>query len=277
MNLLIATTKKDFSFNRLREEAVKKGFEVEKILYEEIKTLPGYDFFKKFDFCILRDPYNLGIDLSKHLYYIKNFFDKNMLLDFNTLDKFPRYEDKLFQNIFFSEHNIKMAEFNHFTDVKDLDNLKFPLIIKKRISSRGKQVFLVRSKSLAKEFLKDKDIKDYIFEEYLPLEKDYRVIIVNNKIICGVLRKINIHTGRINRIGVKIGFKTTLPDKIKKMASKVAKLIECDFTGIDVFMDKEKEAYFGECNISPQFTSLEKNTKINVAGILMEFIKKKIS
>lgn len=281
MNLLIATTKKDFAFNRLKEEAKKKNFSVEKILYKEIKTRPKPNFFKKFDFCILRDPWNTGIDYSKYLFYIKDFFNKNSLLDFNTLDKFPRYEDKLFQNIFFSKHKIKMVQFSHFSNLKGLDTLKFPLIIKKRISSRGKAVFLVESKPFAKEFfkehIKDKPLKDYIFEEYIPLEKDYRIMIINNKLIGSVLRKINIHAGKLKRVGVKVGVKINAPDEIKKMALKIAKLIECDFAGIDIFIGKDKKTHFGECNISPQFVSFEKNTKINVAGILMDFIKEKVS
>jgi len=277
MKLLIATTKKDLSFNRLKEEAIKKGFSVEKILYEEIKILPEPNFLKKFDFCILRDPYNLGIDLSKYFLYIRNFFNKNNLLDFNTLNKFPKYEDKLFQNTFFSKHKIKMAKFYHILNLKELDTLKFPLIIKKRVSSRGKEVFLAKSISSAKEFFENRNIPDYIFEEYITLDKDYRIVIINNKIICAVLRKINIHPGKLNRIGVKVGVKTSIPYNIKKMALKIAKLIECDFSGIDIFAGKDNEAYFGECNISPQFSSFERNTKVNVAGILMDIIKNRTS
>lgn len=277
MNLLIATTKKDISFNRLKEEATKKKISVKKILYEEIEILPKHDFFKKFDFCILRDPYNTGIDFSRQLSRMKTFFNRNNLLDFNTLNKFPNYENKLFQNIFFSKHKIKMAKFYHILNLDELDNLKFPLIIKKRISSRGKEVFLTKSKYYTEKIFENKDIKDYIFEEYIPLDKDYRIIIIDNKIIGSVSRNINIHIGKLKKIGVKINVKTSIPDKIKKMALKISKLIECDFAGIDIFEGKDKKVYFGECNLSPQFTSFEKATKINVAGILMEFIKKKIS
>lgn len=275
MNLLIVTTKKDFSASRLEEEAIKKGFSVEKLLYEEI-TMLNKETFKKFNFCILRDPYNTGIDFSRHLVKIKSFFNKDSLLDFNTLNKFPEYEDKLFQNIFFSRHKIKMAEFHQITSLETLDSLKFPLILKKRISSRGKAVFLAKSKLQAKEFLTGKNIQDYITEDYIKVEKDYRILILAGKVIGGVIRKVNIHPGKISRIGVKILAKATIPEDVKTIALKIAKLIECNFTGVDIFQSKN-ELYFGECNISPQFAAFEKITKTNVAGALMDFIKKKTS
>ena len=222
MNLLIATTKKDFSFNRLEEEAIRENFSVNKIFYEDMENLTDPNFFKKMDFCILRDPYNTGIDFSKHFFYIKNFFNENSLLDFNTLNKFPQYEDKLFQNEFFSKHGIKMARFNHISDLKKIDEISFPCIIKKRISSRGKEVFLTKSKSSAKEFFKNKNIQDYLFEEYIPLEKDYRIMIIQDKIIDCVSRNINIHSGELKRIGVRVNSKSDIPEEIKKIASELA-------------------------------------------------------
>lgn len=275
MELLIATTRKDKSFSRLQEEARKKGFSVTKILYEELKIFPEQDFLKRFDFCILRDPYNTGVDFSKYLVYMKGFFNKKNLLDFDTLNNFPLYEDKLFQKKFFSSHNMEMAKFYHFLDVKDL-NVMFPLIIKKRISSRGKEVFLVHSKVSAEEFFEDRDIRDYIFEEYVPIKKDYRVVVIGDKIIGGISRKVNIHKGRLKRIGVKGDVKVSVPDDIRMLVLKILKLIKCDFAGIDIFLGEDENLYFGECNVSPQFTSFEKITKINVAGLLMEFIKKRI-
>lgn len=277
MNLLIATTKKDFSFNRLEEEAIRENFSVNKIFYEDMENLTDPNFFKKMDFCILRDPYNTGIDFSKHFFYIKNFFNENSLLDFNTLNKFPQYEDKLFQNEFFSKHGIKMARFNHISDLKKIDEISFPCIIKKRISSRGKEVFLTKSKSSAKEFFKNKNIQDYLFEEYIPLEKDYRIMIIQDKIIDCVSRNINIHSGELKRIGVRVNSKSDIPEEIKKIALQIVKILDCDFAGIDIFVGKNKEIYFGECNLSPQFSSFEKATNTNIARTIMDFIKNKNS
>ncbi|MAG50125.1 hypothetical protein CL621_00610 [archaeon] len=273
MKLLIVTTKKDLSCDKIIEEAKKKDIDILKIFYEEFNLK---DFkpekFKDFNFCILRDPYNTGTDYSTYFKKMLKFFGEHKSFDYKAYNKFPSYEDKLFQHDLFG-NALEMPKIYSLTDGIE----SFPIIIKKRISSRGKNIFVIDTKKELEKFLSEYDISDYIIEEFLDVEKDIRIILVNNKIVETVERKTRFkENGNYTGIGVKILNKYEPSEEIKKKAILVSKIIGSDFCGIDFIMDKNENNYLLECNISPQFVSSERILDVNIAEKVINFILKKL-
>jgi glutathione synthase/RimK-type ligase-like ATP-grasp enzyme len=272
MKLLIVTTKKDLSCDKIIEEAKKKDIDILKIFYEELQL---NDFkpekFKEFDFCILRDPYNTGINYSIYFKKMLKFFGEHKSFDYRAYNKHPDYEDKLFQHNLFG-NALKMPKLHSLIDkVKS-----FPIIIKKRVSSRGKNIFVIDTKEELEKFLSEYDITDYIIEEFLDVKKDLRIFLINNEIIGAVERKTRFkENGNYTGIGVKILDKYKPSEEIKKKAILVSKIIGSDFCGVDFIIGKNENNYLLECNISPQFVSSERILEVNIAEKIINFILKK--
>jgi len=127
-----------------------------------------------------------------------------------------------------------------------------------------------------KEFFSSKDPGKYMLQEYLDLEKDIRVVVLGNKILGSINRKVNLKRNKgYQGIKVKASGKCSIPKETEKACIKISKKIGSDFCGIDIGIDKKGSAYFMECNISPQFISSEKTLSMNIAEKLMDLIIKK--
>ena len=271
MRLLIATTRKDKSCDRIMEECGKKNVEVTRVFYEELRLHElRPEKFREFDFCILRDPYNTGRDFSIYLRTIFRFVGSRVL-DCRTYERYPFYEDKLFQHILF-RNVMKMPGFWYYNRVNEVD-LIYPKIVKKRIGSRGREIFVINSGNEMRKFFGERDVTDYFFEEYIGVEKDVRVIVINNEVIGAVERRVRLKNNNgYTGIGVKVTDRYDIPEDVCKKIIAVSKTIGSDFCGIDFVVDKEGMVYLLECNLSPQFVSLEHVLGINVAERLVEFI-----
>ena len=272
MKLLIVTTHNDKSHRRISEEALKKNINVSTLFYEDLRLHElNEKMFKEFDFCILRDPYNTGEDFSIFLRTIMSFFPEGHVLDYQTYKHYPFYEDKLFQHILFSKH-VNMPKFRYFTKIDQVD-IAFPAIVKKRISSRGKEIYLLDSMEEAREFAREKKLSDYFFEECMDVKKDIRVVVINGKVIGAVERRRRIKfSGNYRSIGVKVVKGYNPQEEMIEKAVLVSRIIKSDFCGIDFAVDEKERVYLLECNVSPQFVSFERVLNLNVAERLIDFI-----
>jgi len=272
MKLLVVTTRKDRSRNRLTEEARGKGIEVSQLYYENLgtKNLKS-EYFRDYDFCILRDPYNIGKDFSETMKRIMSFFKESQILDCRVYQKHPRYEDKLFQHILFKD-TMKMPRFWHYTNTEEIDT-PLPVIVKRRISSRGRDVFMIKTENEINRFFKENDIGDYLFEELMKIKRDIRVLVIGNEVIGAVDRKFRVKNNKgYDGIGVKVRNEYRLSEDMKKMVIEIARKMESDFCGIDFIIDENDQIYLLECNISPQFVAFENALEVNVAERVIDAI-----
>lgn len=268
MKLLIVTHKKDISCDRIIEEAEKKNIEVLKILYSNLDILEN----KRFDFCILRYPRGFEKDFQTYLKKILVVFKENQLLDYKTYKKYPYFEDKLFQHTLFEKTAI-MPEFNHYKTISDVDIKSFSVVVKKRVSGRCKEIFLLNSEDEIKKFFSKRNIDEYLFEEYLDVRKDIRIIIANNKAIGATERRVYVKDREgYNGIGVKINKEYMPSEKIKEKAITISKMLGCDFCGVDFIIDKNENVRLIECNLTPEFKSSERILNVNIAKKLIEFV-----
>jgi len=165
-----------------------------------------------------------------------------------------------------------MPMFRYFTKIDQID-ITLPAIVKKRISSRGKEIYLLDSAKEVEEFARERNLSDYFFEEYMNVKKDIRIIVINGNVIGAVERRRRIKiSGNYRSIGVKVVKGYNPQEEMIEKAILVSRIIKSDFCGIDFAIDEKKRLYLLECNISPQFVSFERILNLNVAEKLIDFI-----
>ena len=273
MKLLIVTHREDLSCGRIAEEAGKRGIKVLKILYSDLGRIKK----EEFDFCILRYPRGFEKGFQGHLREILTAFKDNQLLDHGTYSRYPYYEDKLFQHKLFGE-SVRMPEHCHFSKIGGVDIEGFPVVVKERVSGRCKGVFLLNSREEITEFFGKRNVGDYIFEKYLNVRNDIRVIVLNKRVVGSTERRFYMREREgYDGIGVKIKARFEPPQEIREKAIKVSGMMGCDFCGIDFMIDDRGGIYLTECNLTPEFLSSERILGVNIAGKLIEFIIQKMN
>lgn len=280
MKLLIVTSQKELSSNRVIEEAKKKKIETSKIFYGDNLNSKK---LQEFDFCMIRDAYCIGKDFPDFLRNILASFNSHRLLDHEMYKKHPPYEgkqlqhpqDKLFQHTLYGKV-VNMPKFWYYNAFDEVNIKSFPIIAKKRIGERCKEVFILQTKKEIKKFFHMRNINDYFFEEFVKIKKDIRILLLNHKIIGAVRRRVRFKDNQgYKGIGVKVAERYEVPKEMSKKAIIVSKILGSEFCGIDFVIDKNDKFYLIECNISPWFISAERILGINIAKRLVEFICEK--
>lgn len=83
-------------------------------------------------------------------------------------------------NTFF--HNGLKINDEHIDEIENV--CKFPCIYKKLTGSLGSQVFLIEEKGLIPQVIKEyKKYNSYIFQQYIPNDFDYRIVVANGKAV----------------------------------------------------------------------------------------------
>jgi len=160
-----------------------------------------------------------------------------------------------------------------FSDLKK--NLGLPLILKKNIGAMGKNVWLINNKSEIKKIIKIFSLKEFLAQEFLPNNGDYRVLVVGQKAI-GVFKRIpksgefkaNIALGGQ---GKKVENRKT-SNYLKFLAEKICQALGLEIAGID-FIESRGEFYFIESNSIVQWQGFQKTTKINVAEKIFDYFE----
>src|SRR5690606_6552405 len=185
-------------------------------------------------------------DYSDLLRAIVKKFSSQVVLDLITLQKFPDYEDKLFQVNFMKNLQIPTPITYSINNISNLDSLKFPKIMKKRYSSRNKGNFIVNHINEVQNILKNNNniISDYIFQEIINFQEDYRVMILNDSYLGAVKRNILKDKDKYKvKISDEIAY---LPDKIKENCIFAAKSLGADLLGVDILKDIHGNYFFIE-------------------------------
>ncbi|MBW2997245.1 ATP-grasp domain-containing protein [Candidatus Woesearchaeota archaeon] len=281
MKLLVITSHEDdATCDRIVEEAQKKGMEASKLFYEELAEMGSVA--GKFDSCVIRYAYSGGKEYSAVLNSIMESFDGKQLLSNEMLDRFPpdgkdfqHPQDKYFQHMFFKDV-VRMPKFWHFNSVDEIKIDKFPVVVKERVSEKGRGVFVLESKEEVETFFKDKDINQHFFVEFVNIKKDIRVIVLNYKAVAAVRRNIRFKDNQgYKGIGVKVAEQFEIPEEMAQKAVEVAKKLGIEFCGLDFVIDENDEQYMLECNSSVAFTSTERVLGMNIAESVVDLLIKK--
>ncbi|HPT66145.1 MAG TPA: hypothetical protein PK257_02425 [Candidatus Woesebacteria bacterium] len=157
----------------------------------------------------------------------------------------------------------------------------FPVILKGSGGDRGTRVFkadnLEEMEKLVKDLRKSEteEGRRYMLQEYIPNNGDYRVLVLGEKVL-GVMKRSSQSKKEFKNnysAGGKVEV-ADLPEEIKQLAVKAAKVCELAVAGVDVaFRNNDfKKPIIWEVNKGPQFKGFMKATGIDVPAEIVKFL-----
>jgi ribosomal protein S6--L-glutamate ligase len=279
-------------FIRFPEEAKKIGLSVRVFNpYHVTVTNQGiFDKNKKIEFNKNSVVWLVGNSKANHniIYLLNENKVKNIWPNLDSLV----LSNKFYANSFFYNNDIptpKTVLINYPTKERIREMVKtiggFPAILKKSEGSTGAYVRLVNSADEAlqtmkeffhKEMIMPFRVSSYILQEFIgeSAGEDFRVIVLNGKVLGGIKRKSIDGDFRAN---VSLGGEAEIIEvdkEMKEMALKIAKEGKLFYAGID-FIKSDRGYLALEINTSSQFKGFEEATGINVAGKIMTALLKK--
>ncbi|NPB00894.1 MAG: RimK family alpha-L-glutamate ligase [Crenarchaeota archaeon] len=165
------------------------------------------------------------------------------------------------------------------------DRLPRSLIIKPLFGSRGHGVFSIRARENLEYFedllwrimfyLTDMRAVLYIQEQVSEKGEDYRLFIIGDRVIAGMVRiaqrgwKTNISLGGKPRPLKKI------PTELEELALRTCKIIGCEIAGVDIVRGDDDVLYVLEVNSQPGWRGLQECTRINIAREIIRYLVEK--
>lgn len=189
---------------------------------------------------------------------------------FPSLENHLYADEKMMQTTLFNMLNIahpRTKFFFHLHHEDILDDFDFPFIAKlPRASAQGRGVFLIHDKAQLRRYLKLTHVA-YI-QEYIPHDRDLRVVLINYRPIVAYWRKRRPDNFRTNLFqGGSIHF-DDIPDEAVHLASKLARHCRFNDAGLD-FIHYNGQWYLIEANMKYGRKGLEMKG-LNLKEILRE-------
>lgn len=202
----------------------------------------------------------------------------------NTAEAITQSRDKLhsLQRLFESDIDIPITGFaNSPLETDDLINMVggAPLIVKLLEGTQGKGVVLAETKKAAESVINAfKSLKaDILVQEFIKEAqgKDIRCFVVDGKVVSAIQReaepgefRANIHQG-----GTASVIKPTAEEK--RIAIRAAKCMGLSVAGVDIIRSA-KGPLLLEVNSSPGLEGIEGATGMDIAGMMLNAIEKKL-
>lgn len=157
----------------------------------------------------------------------------------------------------------------------------FPVIVKGSGGDRGTRVFKVDNLEDMEKLVRDlrksetDEGKRYMLQEYIPNDGDYRVLVLGDKVL-GVMKRSSQSVAEFKNnysAGGRVEV-AELPEEIKQLALKSAKVCGLAVAGVDVaFRDFDlKKPVIWEVNKGPQFKGFMQATGIDVPAEIVKFL-----
>jgi ribosomal protein S6--L-glutamate ligase len=152
--------------------------------------------------------------------YYRYMGDKIKQTELFTLLDIPHPRTRIYQD-------------SHLEDCQILADFSFPFIAKiPRGSSQGRGVFLIQSHADLQRYLKE--CSPAYIQEYLPIDRDLRVVLVGAKVVHAYWRIARPGDFRTNvSLGGQISFQD-IPDSALRFAERAARLCRFDEVGLDI-------------------------------------------
>ncbi len=157
--------------------------------------------------------------------------------------------------------------------------LGYPMVVKEVNGSFGKQVYLAEDFEKLKAIIKSIGHKGFVMQKFISESRgrDIRVNVVGGRVICAMLRESRDGDFRSNvTLGGSAKAYKVSPEQ-KEIAVKACRALGLDFAGVDVLFGEGGKPLICEVNSNPHFKSTLEATGIDLAGLIMKHIKKKVS
>lgn len=267
MRLLIMSTEKQFEIDRIKEEAealghsveVKKPCDIKKAELEKyscllIRAIKGESVEAKEiarnalnkGLVVVDEKIALGLGRNKYQNYLlfkKNdlFVPKTLMLDKKNLEKIDEFEGE-------------------------------GVVVKNVSGKRGQDLYKVRKIELDKLIKKLDKKQKYMVQEFVPIEKELRVLVVGEKVL-GAFYKETADWKHNISLGAKPK-QIELDEEVKKTALKATKIVGTEIAGVDIAYTP-KGLFVLEVNRSPGFKGFEEATGANVAREIVNYLEMK--
>ena len=232
---------------------------------EIIASIDGKDF-KKYNYVLIQSGWK-----TTHMAYLLHLYLKSKAILHNK----PNIHTTKLSDIFFIaskgicvpntlfQNGLKINE-EKMLEIEKV--CKFPCIYKTLLGSFGDSVYLIDSKEEIKEIIKrNGKYNKYIFQEFIPNDFDYRVVVANNK-ASSVCKRTRVEDKYRNNValGAKEDFINIedTPQDVLDIAVQASQALNLNWAGVDVVTDKRtNKNYVLEVNRRPGLT--EKSSEIH--------------
>ena len=171
---------------------------------------------------------------------------------------------------------------NKFAGYSQNSFMNFPVILKGSSGDRGMNVFKIDNiKQLEAKVRELRRIeieggKRYMLQEFIPNDGDLRILVLGDKVL-GAMKRTSQNFKKEFRNNYSVGGKVEvveIPESIKKLAVKAAKVCGLLVAGVDVvYRDNDiNKPVVWEVNKGPQFWGFMEATGIDVPKEIIKFL-----
>lgn len=302
--LILTRYRGEYEPKRLEEEALRQGFEVDRVNYEHVRLgvgrfgRPIFDLgtkrkIEEYDLIIPRAaskrgaPSMLGIK-SVILEYVENLDDiKTKVLNGESFKMFPLM-GKLEQGILLAQAGLPVIPFVTFNGQKGwkkyLDILSkkktdfVPVMVKARFGSHGKNVKLAETMTKLNKLSQKYSEGDVLIQPVITVRRWYRVLVLKNEVLGRMKhsQKDKFKTIEIKEetLNLKPKFSKEQMMDLDRICLEAMKVLKADFAGLDVAWDESSQTWrIFEVNRTAQFKWFERSKLgVNVADKIIGIV-----
>jgi RimK family alpha-L-glutamate ligase len=264
---------------RLRDESQKSGLEFSGFGFKDsLSQFPQYNrpdslLAETYDFVLHR---NLSC-LPYQSFYAKKFvLSSCRQLNENHLFTFPIY-NKLIQYDSLQKHDIPLIPTVYqyrnlsYKDVTDIFE-ETSFVVKPINGSFGSDIELINSQEGFNQYFSSHSLHQTLIQRYIPTQSDFRVLILGTEVL-GILERFrgghsiitNVSAGNRAQKGV-------LKSEITDLAILSSQALNLEYAGVDIILDSNGHPFIIEVNNSPQFEGFERETGVNVAEKIIQYL-----
>lgn len=300
--LILTRFRGEYEPRRLAEEAVAKGFEVDKVNYEHVRLgvsplgKPVIDLMtgkklEEYDLVIPRAATKRGGESmlgvkSVILEYIEQLTErKPKVINGESFRLYPLM-GKLEQGILLAQAGLSVIPFASFNgqrgwkrylEVVAKRKMPFvPVMVKARFGSHGKNVKLAETYERLVKLSQKYSEGDVLIQPVIKVRRWYRVLVLDGKVL-GMMKhrqKDKFQTEKIQTetAFIKPKFTKEQMGDLSTLAVKATEVLKANFAGLDVAWDENLQGWrIFEVNRTAQFKWFEKAfSEINVAKGMVE-------
>jgi ribosomal protein S6--L-glutamate ligase len=242
-------------------------------VHYEGKTLPD------FDFVIPR----IGASITAYGTAVVRQFEMTGAQVLNSAQAIVQSRDKLFAHQLMAMHKLPMPDTAFASSHHDTEDLikmvgGTPLVIKLLQSTQGKGVVLAENRKSAASLidaLRNAEAS-FLVQQYIAeaAGQDLRCIVLDGKVIAAMVRRSTGDDFRANLHKGGIALEAKIAPEERKLAIRAANRLGLKFAGVDI-LRSSKGPLLLEVNSSPGLEGIEKTTKLDIAGLLMDYIEQR--
>lgn len=111
----------------------------------------------------------------------------------------------------------------------------------------------------------------FLFERFLDVRHEYRVLVLGGRVL-GSVRKDDVPGDfRRNASLGGTGVPSSPSAAVRRICERSARILGCEFAGIDVAVAKDGRTYVLDVNRAPGFIAFERDTGMNIAEAFIAY------